>query len=527
MGKFSFEAKVGAFVVLSLVGLGVIATTLEPLKFKREISEDRYYLRFKNVAGLEKDAPVRVAGVTVGRVVGVKVKGNVAVVEILFLKPVKLYRNATARIETMGLMGEKYIELNPGSPPAPLLPPGATIENTKGTASMDELMSILYETVEKFNNALITPDGKNRLSIIMDKVSHLTSSVDKTVNTLNSIMEENRKTIKEVLENALVLSMTLKEELPQIMDNINSLTTQLSEMTVENRQDIRETIVSLKKASEKVPEIAERIDKLTVQLQKILSEDNIENIEEITENIKASTGELKTLLAKVNEGKGTIGKLFNDEELYENLSKTTETLGKLAGKFEKTKTFIGFSGDVNTRTGDTRGVLSFKIVPSGDHYYLFEVVGDSQGRMDKKDYYITYDGTTERKEEIERSYKTEFTLQYARVFDDNWIHPGSKFVLRGGLKESTGGIGLDYIYNDKYMFFSDLWDTGREEADGDNIPPHLRIGLRYNLNKNWYVYFGGDELFYHKYRGFFFGTGVLFGDDDLKYLLGSIPGGIR
>jgi len=527
MGKFSFEAKVGAFVVLSLVGLGVIATTLEPLKFKREISEDRYYLQFKNVAGLEKDAPVRVAGVTVGRVVDVKVKGNVAVVEILFLKPVKLYKNATARIETMGLMGEKYIELNPGAPPAPPLPDGATIENTKDTASMDELMGALYETVEKFNRALMTPDGKNRLSIIMDKVSHLTSSVDRTVNTLNSIMEENRKTFKEVLENALILSATLKEELPQIVDNINSLTTQLSEIAVENRQDIRETIVSLRKASEKVPEITDRIDKLTVQLQKILSEDNIKNMEEITENIKASTEELKILLGKVNEGKGTIGKLFNDEELYENLSKTTETLGRLAGKFEKTKTFIGFSGDVNTRTGDTRGTLSFRIVPSADHYYLFEVIGDSQGRIDKKDYYITYNGTTERKEEIEKSYKTEFTLQYARVFDDKWLHPGSKFVLRGGLKESTGGVGLDYIYNDKYMFFSDLWDTGREEADGDDIPPHLRVGLRYNLNKNWYVYFGGDELLYHKYRGFFVGTGVLFGDDDLKYLVGSIPGGIR
>ncbi|ADY73452.1 Mammalian cell entry related domain protein [Desulfurobacterium thermolithotrophum DSM 11699] len=525
--KLSLEAKVGAFVVLSFLGLGVIATTLEPLKFKRGISEKHYYIKFKNVAGLEKDAPVRVAGVTVGKVIGIKVKENSAIVEIIFLKPVKLYKDASARIETMGLMGEKYVELNPGSPLNPELPSGAVIEKTQDSPSIDELISALYETIEKFNNALITPNGENRLAVIMDKISQLTSHIDKAVNNLNGMMEENRKTIKEVLENALVLSSTLKEELPQIMDNVNSLTTQLSEIAVENRQDIRETIVSLREVSERAPKIAEKIDKLTSQIQKLLNEENLQNIQEITKNLKSTSKEFKELLTKVNEGKGTIGKLFNDETLYKNLSKTTETLGKVADKFQTTKTFIGFRGDVNTRTGDTRGILSLKILPAEDHYYLLEVVGDSQGKVDKKDYYITYDGTTERREEIVKNYKTEFTLQYAKVFNDKWLHPGSKFVLRGGLKESTGGIGLDYIYNDKYMIFSDVWDAGRKELDGKTIPPHLRIGLRYNLNKNWYLYFGGDELLYHKYRGFFVGTGVLFGDDDLKYLLGSIPGGIK
>lgn len=520
MNKLSFEAKVGAFVVLSLLGLGIITTTLEPLKFKRGISNERYYIMFENVAGLEKNAPVRVAGVTVGKVTDIKVKGNGAEVKILLLKPVKLYKNASARIESMGLMGEKYVELNPGFSPAPQLPLGSTIKNTQVPASTDELITALYNTIEKFNKALVTPDGRNRLAIIMDKISELTANV-------NGIVKENRKTVKEVLENALVLSTTLKEELPQVMDNINSLTTQLSEMTVENRQDIRETVANLRNASKRVPEISKRIDNLTLQLQKVLNDNNVENVGKIAENLKQSTEELKTLLAKVNEGNGTIGKLFNDETLYKNLSKTTKTLGHLADRVENTKTFVGFRGDVNTRTGATRGAFTLKILPARDHYYLFEVVGNSQGRVYKKNYYITNGNSNSRREEVEENYKTEFTLQYARVFNDNWIHPGSKFVLRGGLKESTGGVGLDYIYNNKYTFYSDLWNGGREEGDGDSIPPHLRVGLRYNFNRNWYVYFGGDELLYHKYRGFFAGTGVLFGDEDIKYFLGSMPGGIK
>ncbi len=527
MGRLSLEAKVGAFVVVGLIGLGVIATTIEPLKFQRGKISQVYTIYFKNAAGLEKDAPVRVAGVTVGKVLSVGVEDGKAKVEIAFTKPVKLYRNAVVKIETMGLMGEKYVEIDPGHPPAPLLPSGTKIENTQVPASMDEVMSSLNQLLTKFNQAVTTPDGKNRLAVIMDRITELTESVNKVVNNLDSVVAENRQTVKQVLENALALSEMLKEDLPQILDNINTLTTQLSEMTLENRQDIRQIVVSLKETTQKAPQIAQNIDQLTQKLQQLLSEEDTQNIKETITNIKETTKELKELLAKVNEGKGTIGKLFNDEKLYQNLSKTTETLGKLAEKVEKTKTFIGFRGDVNTRTGEGRGVFSFKIVPAKDHYYLLEVVGDSQGKVERKKYYVNSGSSSHWEEEIETNYRTEFTLQYARVFEDKWLHPGSKIVLRGGLKESTGGFGLDYVYSPKLIFTSDLWDTGRKDSDGDDIPPHLRVGAKYFFKKNWFVYGGGDELLYHKWRGAYLGFGVLFGDEDLKYLLGSMPGGIK
>lgn len=527
MGKLSLEAKVGAFVVTGLVGLGIIATTLEPLKFQRGKVSQEYTVYFSNASGLEKDAPVRVAGVTVGKVLSVGVVDGKAKVELIFTKPVKLYSNAVAKIETMGLMGEKYVEINPGHPPATVLPPGSTIENTQVPASMDEVMSSLNYLLTKFNQALITPDGRNRLAVIMDKVTQLTDSVSRAVNDLDSVVAENRKTVKQVLENALALSEMLREDLPQILDNVNTLTVQLSELTLENRQDVRQIVVNLKEASERAPQIAQNLNQLTERLQSLLNENDTKNIKETIANIKETTQELRELLAKVNEGKGTIGKLFNDEKLYQNLSKTTETLGKLAEKVEKTETYIGFRGDVNTRTGEGRGVFTFQIVPSKDHYYLLEVVGDSQGKVDRKKYYVNNGSSSHWEEEIETNYRTEFTLQYARVFEDNWLHPGSKFVLRGGLKESTGGFGLDYVYSPKLVFTSDIWDTGRKDSDGDDIPPHLRVGARYFFKKNWFVYGGGDELLYHKWRGAYLGFGVLFGDEDIKYLLGSMPGGIK
>ncbi len=527
MGRLTLEAKVGAFVVAGLVGLGIIATTLEPLKFQKGKYSETYVVYFKNAAGLEKDAPVRVAGVTVGKVLSVDVADGKAKVKILLFKPVKLYKNAVAKIETMGLMGEKYVEIEPGSPPAPPLPPNSVIPNTKVPASMDEVMSSLNELLTKFNSAITTPDGRNRIAVILDKVTELSESVNRAVENLNSVVEENRKTIRGVLQNALSLSEMLKEDLPQIIDNINTLTSQLSQMTLENREDIRNIVLNLRQASERAPKITQNLEELTQKLNQLLNSKNMNDVQVTLENIKETTKELKEILAKVNSGNGTIGKLFNDDKLYRNLTKTTETLGKLAEKVEKTKTFIGFRGDVNTRTGEGRGAFTFQIVPSKDHYYLLEVVGDSQGKVERKKYYISTGSSPHWEEEIETNYRTEFTLQYARVFDDKWFHSGGKFVLRGGLKESTGGFGLDYIYSPKLIFTSDIWDTGRKDSDGDDIPPHLRIGVRYFLNKNWFLYGGGDELLYHKWRGAFIGMGVLFGDEDIKYLLGSLPGGIK
>jgi phospholipid/cholesterol/gamma-HCH transport system substrate-binding protein len=527
MGRLTLEAKVGAFVVAGLVGLGIIATTIEPLKFQRGKYHEEYTIYFENAAGLEKDAPVRVAGVTVGKVLSVDVVDGKAKVKILLFKPVNLYKNAVAKIETMGLMGEKYIEISPGNPPAPLLKPNSVISKTQIPSSMDEVISSLNELLTKFNQAVTTPDGRNRIAIIMDKVTELANSVNKAVLNLNSVVEENRKTVKQVLENALSLSEMLKEDLPQVLENVNTLTSQLSQMTLENREDIRRIVVNLKEASEKAPQIAQNLDNLTERLNQILNEENTREIQTTLENIEKTTAELKEILAKVNQGNGTIGKLFNDEKLYQNITKTTETLGKLASKVENTKTYIGFRGDVNTRTGEGRGAFTFQIVPSEDHYYLLEVVGDSQGKVARKKYYISSGSSPHWQEEIETNYRTEFTLQYARVFDDKWLHEGGKFVLRGGLKESTGGFGLDYIYNPKLIFTSDIWDTGRKDSDGDDIPPHLRVGVKYFLNKNWFVYGGGDELLYHKWRGAFLGLGVLFGDEDIKYLLGSMPGGIK
>ncbi|WP_456459747.1 MlaD family protein [Desulfurobacterium sp.] len=527
MKNLSVEAKVGAFVIAGLLGLGIIATTIEPLKYTSKKVISQYYILFDNVAGLAEEAPVMVAGVRVGKVTNIKILPNGKVkVKVVFTKPVTLHQDAYAIIETMGLMGEKYVEIIPGSENAPVLASGSTITRGKSTISTDQLMLKIYETVDALDQSLITPDGKNRISLLLNQITQLTKQVTATV-------KDNRENLKKLVQNLASLSEFLKSDVPEIAENLKSLSSQLNEIVVENREDIRDIVKNLKTSSEEAPKlvaeaerIADQINATVTQINRLISGKNEENISAAIENIRKSTRNLNELIKKLQQGNGTIAKIINDDTLYKNLTSAAHALGKLADKFEQTKVYIGFRGDVNTATGNTRGGISLKIVPeSKDRYYLFEVVADSRGKIDHTTYYITNaTGALSIDEKVTQSFDTEFTLQYARIFKDPFFLKNGRWVLRGGIIETTAGGGIDYLFPDnKWKIYTSIWDIDRKDGYGKQLPPHLRIGLSYNINKNWYLYFGGDELLYNKWRGFFIGSGLSFGDEDVKYLIGLMP----
>jgi len=533
MKNLTTEIKVGIFVVAGLLGLGVIAKTIEPLKYSAKKVEAVYYIIFDNVAGLAKEAPVMVAGVTVGKVEDIQVlPDGRAKVKVVLTKKVPIRKDSYAVIETMGLMGEKYIEIYPGTPDTPLLPSGAVITKSESPVSTDKVLVEIYNVVGALQKSLITPDGKNRIAELLDELHLLTQQV-------TTVVKDNRENIRNLLKNLEALSEFLRSDVPEISENLKSLSIQLNEMAVENRDDVRHIVKNLRQSSDKLPdivnnvnattvkakEIAEKLDELVLELRNILSNETRENISQTIENIRNTTAKLNSLLTKLQEGNGTIAKIINDDTLYKNLTTAADALGKLADKYEKTDVYVGFRGDVNTATGNFRGGISFKIVPeSKDRYYLFEVVSDSHGKIDRTTYYI-YNGTTGTvNEEIRQSFDTEFTLQYARIFNDPIFLKNGKWVLRGGIIESTGGGGIDYLFpGNRWKLFSSAWEFDRKDAYGNALNPHLRVGLSYNINRNWYIYFGGDELLYDKWRGFFIGSGLVFGDDDVKYLMGSMP----
>ncbi len=117
MGKKSIETMVGIFVLLGLLGLLFLA--LKAANLGTFSSGDTYPLiaRFDNIGGLKVRAPVRSAGVTVGRVASIQLdpKTYQGVVRIEMQHQVEFPNDSSARILTSGLLGDQYIGLDAGN----------------------------------------------------------------------------------------------------------------------------------------------------------------------------------------------------------------------------------------------------------------------------------------------------------------------------------------------------------------------------------------------------------------------------
>lgn len=105
--------------------------------------------RFTDATGLTDGAPVMVAGVSVGRVTGLTVREGQAVVTMAISPEAGLRSDMTAAIRSKTLLGERVVELLPGSPSAPLLQSGDTLTRTLPSTEPDDLMAGLAPFLSK------------------------------------------------------------------------------------------------------------------------------------------------------------------------------------------------------------------------------------------------------------------------------------------------------------------------------------------------------------------------------------------
>src|ERR1700759_666059 len=118
----SSAAKVGIFMLIVLAILGFFILRIEDVKWNEAASTKKINVVFDSVAGLDNKSPVRVAGVRVGKVDQIKLRPDGrAQVTLSVEKDVQLHSDASAKVSNLGLLGEKYVELDPGSNGTPLL----------------------------------------------------------------------------------------------------------------------------------------------------------------------------------------------------------------------------------------------------------------------------------------------------------------------------------------------------------------------------------------------------------------------
>ncbi len=138
MHDTKLELIVGVFVLVGITALTYLAVKLGKLEViggnNVEIQAE-----FDSVAGLKTGATVEIAGVQVGQVKRIALKGERALVTLVVQPGVKLYGDAIASIKTRGLIGDKYVSISPGGSQKEL-PPGAKIRDTESGVDLESLI---------------------------------------------------------------------------------------------------------------------------------------------------------------------------------------------------------------------------------------------------------------------------------------------------------------------------------------------------------------------------------------------------
>lgn len=500
MSQVTTEAKVGIFVVIGVAILTYMTFTIGQYRFGKEKG---YTLkaRFKSMAGVDLKSTVKIAGVEIGKVEEIQLKDHMAELVLRIADGVVIPEDSEAVVRGTGLMGEKHIEIVPGTPQGRPLRAGEEIARTKTPTDMDQLFSQLSDVITdikgvtySLNKVIGGEEGKESLRAIIDNIRGISEN-------LNKAFAENR--------------------LGRTIENFEAFSKDMRDISNENRGALNQTIANLEEFSkvlrDRTPEISESLRAAADNLSEILKE-NRGNLKDTVENIKTASAKLQDTLdsitnvsKKIEKGEGTIGRLINEDTTYEKLNSTLTGLDNYFSKVQSFKFFIDYRGEYITQSHDTKSYLNLKIQPKPDKYYLLGLVDDPAGYRTTTDTVTTtVPGGTLKRHEEQTTDRLKFNAQIAKRYYD--------LTARGGLFESTGGVGLDYhLFKDRGTVSFEAWDFNREPN------AHLKVSASYDLFKHIFLTGGGDDLANDDKRSFFIGGGIKFVDDDLKYIITRVP----
>ncbi|HET6513920.1 MAG TPA: outer membrane lipid asymmetry maintenance protein MlaD [Thermodesulfovibrionales bacterium] len=153
MKNYSMESVVGIFVVIGLLCVGYMTVKLGKVSL---FSDDYYSLnaRFDSVSGLRVDSPIEIDGIEVGRVARLSLdhERQMALAELKIKKGIKVYSDAIASIKTAGLIGDKFVKIDPGGS-GEILKPGGTIIDTTPPINIEDLLGkYIFGDVTKGNS---------------------------------------------------------------------------------------------------------------------------------------------------------------------------------------------------------------------------------------------------------------------------------------------------------------------------------------------------------------------------------------
>lgn len=331
------EVRVGALLLaaITVLAVGIFLIGKEGNVFARKNS---YFVRFLTVGGLNAGNPVQLNGVDVGKVARVILpespdESTIQVwisIERRYEKRVR--GDSQAKIKTLGLLGDKYVEITSGSPEFPVIPSGGEIPAAPMT-SVDQLLATGEDTMD--NVVAISASLRNILARmergegLLGQLTTNTESGERFSESVTATMESVQRVARE-LETGdgplarLLRDRELGDSLEQTVGRLDGLLAQAQEgegLLPQLLNDAATTerfstaLDNLSRASEDLARFAKEIETSDGLLKKLLADEAFAR--EVSDNLRQMIERLNLLSEKLTEGDGTAAKLLNDPAIYD------------------------------------------------------------------------------------------------------------------------------------------------------------------------------------------------------------------
>ena len=248
------EIRAGVFLLLSFVILTVMIFAVSDIQslFKKK-KEVKVLFQFSD--GIEKNAPVRLSGIKIGKVSDIRVApelGDKIELTLSVFSDTVIRRDTKAAIKTLGLVGGKYVELTGGSPQSPLLEQGGVIIGEE-SFKMEDLTKTALDVVNRLKNIATNIDAMlgdpaftkslrttvANLQDVSANIKVMTSSKDEVAQGLKDLpvilkkVEESMNNIKAISEKSDAMLGENKKNIDATMESVKEITNNLKELTAD------------------------------------------------------------------------------------------------------------------------------------------------------------------------------------------------------------------------------------------------------------------------------------------------------
>ncbi len=287
--KLSREIKTGIIVIVGILlfVMGYSFLKATPLFNNSKI----FYAVYKHVGGLQPGTQVSINGFNVGNVNNITFNNGSGNLLVTFSidSNFEFSKNSIAELYDTGIIGGKGIQINPVFDGAPVAKSGDTLTSNIKPGLTDLL--------------------QQKLAPLQSKIEGAVSNADSLLINFNDVLDEETK--RNLRESIQGLNVTVQ--------SFQSSAATLNTLLADNKNKLDSSITNINTITTNFSAISDSIAQV--------------GLSNTIRNLEATIGNLDKMLAKIESGEGTLGKLVNNDELYKNLTEASKELDLLLQDF--------------------------------------------------------------------------------------------------------------------------------------------------------------------------------------------------